>query len=228
MNPTECGPYRLLSLLARGGMAEIFEAEPGPDAPEGLPARLVVKRLLARHAKKPDFIRLFRREAELALRLSHDGIVRVFDVGEAADAHYIAMELVPGRDLRGIGGRSHERGEAIPYALAARLAATVAEALDHAHGLTDDEGWPLGLVHRDVCPHNILVSWDGAAKLADFGIARAADRAAGVRPGQLTGRVGYLSPEQVQGLDVDPRSDVFSHSTVSPLSSVSQYRHGSL
>ena len=205
-----CGPYKLGPLLAKGGMAEIFAATPGPGAPQGLPAGLVVKRLLPRHASRPDFIRLFQREAEIVRQLDHPGIVKVFDVGQDGDSHYMVMERIHGRDLKAVMSGAAERGEPLPFGLAALIAARVAEALDHAHELSDEEGWPLGLVHRDICPHNVLVSWQGDVKLSDFGIARAADRAAGVRPGQLTGRVGYLSPEQVQGLEVDSRSDVFS------------------
>jgi len=172
------GPYRLVRRLATGGMAELFLAR--REAEGGFARELVVKRILPNLALSAEFRRMFRAEARLAALLSHPNIVQVYDYGSVTEDDtetlYLAMELVRGVDLQGLLGRAAEdRRAGAPYALpphhAAKIVALVCEGLAHAHALTVD-GTPAEIVHRDVTPSNVLLSFDGAVKLADFGIAK--------------------------------------------------------
>jgi serine/threonine protein kinase len=205
--PTAFGKYLLLERISVGGMAEVFRAK--AFGVEGFERLVAVKRILSNVAEDKEFIRMFIEEAKLSVQLNHANIAQIFDLGVVEGAYYIALEHVHGRDLRSIFERCRQLGEAMPVAQACFLAMKVCEGLDYAHNKRDQSGQELSLVHRDVSPQNILVSFEGEVKLIDFGIAKAAGTVT-TQGGILKGKLGYMSPEQVRGLPVDRRSDVFS------------------
>ncbi|MBI2894913.1 MAG: protein kinase [Deltaproteobacteria bacterium] len=205
--PQRFGRYELTSLIARGGMAEIFVATQRSEG--GFSRRVVVKRILPHLGCDPEFTRMFLDEARIAMRLSHPHIAHTYDVGKEGDEAFIVLELVDGPSLRDLSKRGR-----LPEGVALRIAADVAAALSHAHRLTDDAGHPLAIVHRDVSPHNILVGRDGSVKLIDFGIAKARTQLHDTESGSLKGKFAYMAPEQFQGSGVDPRTDLFSLSVV--------------
>ncbi len=203
--PTPFGKYLLLERIAVGGMAEIWLAV-RQEAPR---QRLVVKRLLPSLADDPAFVTLFLDEARIGAQLDHPGIVPVHDLGREPTGYFMAMDYVPGADLRALLARQRQRRLFLPVPLACRVAQRVAEALDHAHRGHGHDGLPLRVVHCDLSPANVLLGFDGGVRVIDFGVASAAFRAH--REGRiLRGKFGYLSPEQVRGLPVDRRADVFS------------------
>src|SRR5438094_566098 len=153
---------------------------------------------------------MFVDEARIAVQLSHANIVQVLELGKHDESLFIAMEYVSGRDLRQLLDRYRRRGEPLPIPQACAIAARVCEALDYAHRKRDASENPLGIVHRDVSPQNVLVSFDGAVKLIDFGIAKAERRLQKTQSGILKGKFSYMSPEQVRGEPLDHRSDVFA------------------
>jgi serine/threonine protein kinase/tetratricopeptide (TPR) repeat protein len=217
------GRYRLLDRLGRGGMAEVFKAK--SFGVEGFEKILVIKRILPELAKSKRFSDLFVHEAKLAVRLSHANIVQVFDLGTVEESsgltYYIAMEYVAGLDLATLLARARSQKLVLPPGMCVYIAAEVAKGLDHAHRRRDEQMRPLGIVHRDVSPQNILVSWEGEVKVTDFGIANARDmldrsreseppRPSEAQGAQLHGKYSYMSPEQARGEAVDARSDLFS------------------
>ncbi|MDW8361613.1 MAG: protein kinase [Myxococcales bacterium] len=211
--PVAFGPYELLERIAEGGTAEVWRARSRGVA--GFEKSLVIKRVLPEYSAQPEYTELLVREAKIAARLSHPNIVQIFELGCIDRTHYIAMELVRGRDLGAVMqrlGAVPQPGEALPLALRLWIAAEVARALDHAHRQKDDEGRPLGIVHRDVSPQNVLLGDEGEVKVADFGIARANQVGLGrdEDPRVLRGKYAYMSPEQARGEPLDRRSDVFS------------------
>lgn len=217
------GRYQLLERLGEGGMAEVFKAK--SFGVEGFEKVLVIKRILPELAKQPRFVDLFVHEAKLAVRLSHANIVQVFDLGRVdhgdreAPSYFIAMEYVAGLDLATLLARCRKRNNLVPFGMAVFLTAEVAKALDHAHRRRDEQGRPLGIVHRDISPQNILLSWEGEVKVTDFGIAKARDSlfeedVVISRPGRVHGKLSYTSPEQAEGRPLDSRSDLFSLGTV--------------
>src|SRR5262245_10819107 len=166
------GKYELLARLAAGGMAEIFKAR-YPVA-GGLSKQVVIKRILPHHAENPRFIRMLTNEARIAMGLSHGNIAQVFDFGEIDDDWFIAMEYVDGQSLSGVIKRAREEGiPTIPTSLAVLIAVEMLKGLHYAHTRLDEGGSPLELVHRDVSPQNVLLSYEGQVKLVDFGIAKA-------------------------------------------------------
>ncbi|HET7753368.1 MAG TPA: protein kinase [Anaeromyxobacteraceae bacterium] len=201
------GKFRLVELLASGGMADVWRAEmPGAA---GFVKEIALKLVRGEHREDDAFTRMFIQEARLASRLDHANIVHVFDLGRVDGHYYIAMELVRGRSLRDVTDRCREMGVRFGVPRAVHVGAEVARALAYAHRLEVD-GRPAGLVHRDVSPHNVLVSIEGEVKLADFGIARAAGADELTRAGTIKGKLAYMSPEQARGEPVDGRADVFS------------------
>ncbi len=209
--PSQFGRYQLLERIAAGGMAEVFLAR--SFGVEGFEKRLVIKRILPELAKNPRFVALFVHEAKLSVCLSHPNIVQVFDLGRVAEDHYIAMELIHGRDLTHVLRVLRRNGDRLPLPIAVTIAAAVARGLAYAHARTAPDGRPLHLVHRDVSPHNIMLSFDGDVKLVDFGIARLEGDAVAVGPDALRpggGKFAYMSPEQASGGPLDGRSDVYS------------------
>jgi serine/threonine protein kinase len=206
---SEFGPYRLLERVAVGGMAEVFKAK--RTGVEGFEKVVAVKRILPHLSDNDAFVEMFVHEAKLVAGLTHPSIVQIFDLGRIGRSYYISMEYVHGRDLRSIQGRAREKGLRVPLDLGLRVASQVCAALDYAHRKLDEHGRPLEIVHRDVSPPNILISFEGDVKLVDFGIAKAATKAQ--RPtdsGILRGKLLYMSPEQAWGRPIDRRSDVFS------------------
>lgn len=205
-------PYVIEKRLAAGGMAEVFVAK--RTGPHGFEKRVALKRILPQFAIDSDFVHMFIDEARLAARLDHANIVQVFDFGQHDGSFYIAMELVDGSNVNQLLRAVAARDEAVPLDIALHIAWEGAAALAHAHALRDDDGEPLRIVHRDVSPANLLITRDGHIKLSDFGIARAASFEARTQTGQLRGKLGYMSPEQVLGRELDGRSDVFTLSTI--------------
>lgn len=210
--PRRFGKYTLLAHLATGGMADVFLAR--QRGPGGFNRECVLKRILPHLSQDEGFVQMFLEEARIVARLSHPNIVSTFDLGQVNNDYFLALEYVDGLTLERILDLEKARGEqAMPWPIAVRIIASIAEGLDHAHKARDSAGVPLLLVHRDVSPSNIVVSRDGVAKVLDFGIAKAMaarDQKLKTGVGIIRGKVPYMSPEQVQGLELDARSDVFS------------------
>lgn len=219
--PQIFGKYTLLSHLATGGMAQVYLAK--QRGPSGFEKELVIKRILPHLAADPSFVQMFLAEATLAARVNHPNIAHIYELGDHEGDYYIAMEYVAGITLEKILDLARERGQTgLPWPIAVRIIASAAEGLDHAHKARDGEGRLLQLVHRDVSPSNIMVNWEGVAKILDFGIAKSQvvddDTGSGVKVrtgvGVLKGKLPYMSPEQLQGLELDARSDIFSLGSV--------------
>ena len=202
------GKYRLLEPLASGGMADVFRAEVAGAA--GVTKEVALKLVRGEHGPESEFVRMFIQEARLASRLTHANVVQVFEFDEVEGRYYIAMELVRGRNLARVVDRARELGLRLGLARVVHVGVEVARGLAYAHRLAGPDGAPLGLVHRDVSPHNVLVSFEGEVKIADFGIARAMNRAGITEPGTIKGKIAYMAPEQARGDAVDARADVFS------------------
>ena len=224
------GKYLLERKLAEGGMAEIFLARPGPGASASALASagasltgtgaltndkrgaIVVKRLFSHHSAEKEFVRMFFNEAQLASRLKHPNIVDIFDQGEFEGTYYLAMEYIAGEDLRSIAQQADVVDKRPPFAVVCRIIIDMLAGLHYAHTLTDDDGRPLGLVHRDISPQNVLVTYDGVVKVIDFGIAKATQKHNNeqTQAGLIKGKYAYMSPEQTRSGALDARSDVFS------------------
>ena len=200
--------YLLLDKIAAGGMAEVYRAK--SLGVEGFEKIVAVKRILPALAEDAEFVRMFISEAKIAGLLSHANIAQILELGRIEGTHFIAMEYVWGKDLRRILTRFAHLRQPMPPPMAAWIVAKMLEALDHAHRKRGPDGRPLGIIHRDVSPQNVLVSYDGLVKLIDFGIAKAAGRADQTRAGVIKGKLAYMSPEQVRGLPIDHRSDLFA------------------
>ena len=201
------GQYLLLRRIARGGMAEVFLAQ--QKGLEGFDRRVAVKRILPHLLDSPDFVKMFLSEAKLAAQLTHPNVVHIYDFGKVEGDYFLAMEYVDGVHA----GQVFKLGEKemLPPTLVARVGADAASALHYAHEMRGANGQPLGLVHRDVSPANIMISYDGVVKLCDFGIAKAAALTDQLtNPGQVKGKYAYMSPEQTVAAPLDGRSDVFS------------------
>ena len=200
------GKYTILHPLASGGMAELFLAR--ADGIEGFSKLVVLKRILPHRAANERFIRMFLNEARLVATLDHPNIAQVYDIGVEGDEYFFTMEYVHGKDVRGI---MHHHPVGLPsLAQALHIAIGVCAGLHFAHEARDASGKPLHLVHRDVNPQNVLVSYDGAVKLVDFGIAKAASAISETEEGTVKGKYGYMSPEQCLGAQLDRRSDIFT------------------
>ena len=200
------GKYALVSKIGTGGMAEVFLAR--TTVAQGLAKTLVIKKIHPAYAKSRQFVAMFVDEAKIALGLNHPNIVQVFDFGAVGDTYFLAMENVEGLDLLRLLQDCAKERRRIPYGLAAYIVQQLGKGLDYAHKKTDEFGDPLQIVHRDISPQNVLVSWDGAVKIVDFGIARA--RHVTEDEGVIKGKFAYMSPEQARGEPVDCRSDVWS------------------
>ena len=200
------GKYSLIRKIGTGGMAEVFLAR--TSVAQGLNKTLVIKKIHTAYARSRQFVTMFVDEAKIALGLNHPNIVQVFDFGAVADTYFLAMEYVEGVDLLRLLQEAARARQRLPYGLSAYIVQQLAKGLDYAHRKTDEFGQPLGIVHRDVSPQNILLSWDGSVKIVDFGIARARD--VHEEDGVIKGKYAYMSPEQARGEPVDCRSDVFA------------------
>jgi eukaryotic-like serine/threonine-protein kinase len=203
-DPVAFGRYYLLGLIARGGMAEVYRAKPLTE--KRLLAVKVMRPQLAREAR---FIDMFHREGKLAMMLDNRCIVRTVEVGQHDGRHYITMEYIGGRDLTQVLRRCQESQQRIPVPHAVYIAARIAEGLHFAHTLVGPDGRLLNIVNRDVSPSNVRLSYDGDVKLLDFGIAQALMKFTS-EIGILKGKFSYMSPEQIRGMPLDARTDVFS------------------
>ena len=204
--PSRFGRYLLLDRLASGGMAEVYRARSSTDGNR----IIAIKCMLPALADDEEFANMFVDEAKLASQLQHPNIVQIYELGRFAEQLYIAMELINGRDLRAIVRKAKKRGKPLDTQFVAYVIAKAAEGLDYAHHKTALDGTPLRLVHRDVSPQNILVSYDGEVKVVDFGIAKADMRRTASRVGILKGKFAYMAPEQVKTGEVDGRTDIFA------------------
>jgi tetratricopeptide (TPR) repeat protein/tRNA A-37 threonylcarbamoyl transferase component Bud32 len=201
------GKYHVLARIAQGGMAEVYKVKTVGIA--GFEKVQALKRILPAQAQRSRFIRSFIDEARIAVELNHRNIVQVFDFGKADGELYLAMELIEGKDLRTASVQAKARGVPLPAKLACHIVAEVAAGLDFAHRKTDEVGRPLGIVHCDVSPANIMLSTDGYVKILDFGVARASF-ASELDQGRLRGKPRYMSPEQTDGAPATAASDVFA------------------
>ena len=206
--PVPFGKYLLLERINVGGMAEVFKAK--AFGVEGFERLVAVKRILPSIAEDQEFIDMFIDEAKIAVQLTHANIAQIFDLGKVLDSYFIAMEFVGGKDLRTIFDRSKKKNEPLPVPMVCYAVMKVCEGLDYAHNKRDSSGREMHVVHRDVSPQNLLVSYDGEVKVIDFGIAKAANKMGRTQAGILKGKFGYMSPEQVRGQNLDRRSDVFA------------------
>ncbi len=206
--PTPFGKYYLLERINVGGMAEVFKAK--VMGVEGFERIVALKRILPHIAEDEEFITMFIDEAKIAVQLQHANIAQIFDLGKVDDAYFIALEYVQGRDLRGIFDDLRKHRQTMPLPQVCYVIMQVCEGLDYAHNKRDAQGRALNLVHRDVSPQNVLIGYEGEVKLIDFGIAKAAGKASKTQAGILKGKFGYMSPEQVRGLSIDRRSDIFA------------------
>jgi serine/threonine-protein kinase len=203
------GRYTLLKRIGEGGMAEVFTAI--LSGAEGFERLVVIKRLRPHLALNPDAVAQFIDEAKLGSVLTHSNIVTVSDFGKVGDGYFLAAEYVSGHTLAAISARHAEKfGRPLPAAFVFYMAHEVLAALGYAHERTDPNGRPLGIVHRDVSPTNVMVNFEGEVKLLDFGIVKATERVSRTREGNVKGNVGYMSPEQARGGEVSNRSDLYS------------------
>ena len=206
----QVGRYAVVRRLAVGGMAEVYLAR--ARGPHGFARQVVLKRIRPELARTGQFRRMFADEARVAAHLQHVNIAHVLDVGDEDGEPYLVMEYVEGHDVHALLKDAGGRG--LPIHVAAAIGLGVAAGLDHAHRRRDGEGRPLGIVHRDVSPSNVMVAFDGNVKLLDFGVAKAQGAREVTRAGTVKGKLEYMSPEQALGLPVDQRSDLFSLGTL--------------
>jgi len=200
--------YQILAKLATGGMAEIFLAR--GEGVAGVERYCVLKRILRDRASDVHFVRMFLDEARLAAQLQHPNIAQVYDIGKLGDSYFFTMEYVHGETVRALLHRAQGLRRKLPINCVLTIAAGTAAGLHHAHARLGFDGRALGIVHRDVSPSNLMVSYEGGVKVVDFGVAKAADRAQETKSGTVKGKISYLSPEQCKGKRVDRRSDLFS------------------
>ncbi len=202
------GKYQLIRQLAIGGMAEVYLAR--ANGIEGFQKKVVLKRILPQYATNEDFVRMFLSEARLAATLDHPNVVSVYDIGSTVGNYYFTMEYIRGQDVRAILKNEHRHQRSVPLGNALAITRGLCAGLHYAHEKCGPDGKPLGIVHRDVSLSNIFVSYDGAVKILDFGVAKVAAHESQTRAGTLKGKIAYMSPEQCQGESLDRRSDVFA------------------
>ncbi|MCB0219713.1 MAG: serine/threonine protein kinase [Chrysiogenetes bacterium] len=202
------GRYRIVKKIASGGMGEIYLAS--LEREEGFSKQVVIKKLLPSLSRNPAFVSMFNNEARLAAQLSHTNVIQIFDFGRMEDTQFIAMEWVHGENLGDVLSAAKERKAPIPLRVALDVALGVLRGLDYAHRKLGPKGERLDLIHRDIAPKNILLSYEGDVKIIDFGLAKAAAASDATEGGALKGSYCYMSPEQVGGRAMDARSDLFS------------------
>jgi serine/threonine protein kinase len=205
---TETQRYRVVERIAAGGMAEVYRGESAGI--EGFRKKVAIKRVLPKLSQNREFIHMFLDEARLCAYLSHSKCVQVFDIGQAAGAHFIVMEFVDGADLQGVLEHLQRSGQSMPVEVACLIAMHVCEGLAYAHDACDHLGAPLGIVHRDISPHNVLMTRHGEVKLVDFGLAKASSHLTADEEDIVKGKFGYLAPEVTLGQGADRRVDIFA------------------
>jgi serine/threonine protein kinase len=208
LRPQMFGRYLLLDKVASGGMAEVWRGKLSGE--QGFQRIYAIKKILPHVAEDTEFITMFTDEALITSSLQHANIGQVFEFSKIGDTFYIAMEYISGKDLKTVWSYNRSRKSTLPLELAAYAVQKMADGLDYAHRRTDNYGNDAGIVHRDVSPQNVLLSWDGEVKVIDFGIAKASEKSGRTRPGTLKGKFAYMSPEQIRGLGLDGRADVFA------------------
>ena len=208
MNPQMFGRYLLLDRVAAGGMAEVWRGKVTGEA--SFQKIVAIKKILPHVAEDEDFIAMFKDEALITGQMEHANIGQVHEFSKVGDVYYIAMEYISGRDLKSVWAWSKARGQIMPIELSAFIVGKMAEGLNYAHDCVDSQGNSIGVVHRDISPQNVLLSWQGEVKIIDFGIAKAAEKSGKTRPGTLKGKFAYMAPEQIRGLPLDGRSDIFA------------------
>ena len=206
--PIRFGKYVLLEKIATGGMAELFRAMIAGD--QGFEKLVAIKKILPHLTDQQEFIHAFIDEAKLAALLQHPNIVQIYDFGSIQGSYYISMEHLFGQDLHSIMARSKETRSPLKLHHILSIVGRICEGLEYAHALRDLKGEPLHLIHRDINPVNILVTYEGEVKIVDFGIAKASGKNTKTRQGFIKGKIGYMSPEQASASHVDHRSDIFS------------------
>jgi serine/threonine protein kinase len=202
------GKYQYAKKLATGGMAEVWLAK--QVGIEGFNRHVVVKRILPHLAEDQEFVQMFLNEAKIAARFNHPNIAQIFELGEENGTYFIAMEFIHGEDLGRVMRRAWSSGQWVARHIALRIVADACQGLHYAHTRTGDTGQPLRVVHRDISPQNILVSFDGAVKVVDFGIAKAADQMSNTKSGAIKGKFAYMAPEQAGGKPLDGRTDLYA------------------
>lgn len=202
------GKYQLEKKLATGGMAEVWLAK--QTGIEGFQRHVVIKRILPHLAEDPEFVQMFLNEAKIASRFNNPNIAQIYDLGEQGGTYFIAMEFIHGEDLGRVMRRAWSTGQWVARHIALRVVADACGGLYYAHTRVDEQGRPLRVVHRDISPQNILISFDGAVKLVDFGIAKAADQVSMTKSGAIKGKFAYMAPEQAAGKPLDGRTDIFA------------------
>lgn len=208
LKPSLFGKYVLLERVSVGGMAEVHRVRP-LNAPN-FKRFLALKRILPNLAEDEEFIAMFVDEAKIAVQLHHRQVCQIYELGQLNDSFYIVMEYIAGKNLLQMMQRFRAQKKIMSVTQAAFIVQRVCEGLDYAHRKLGEDGSPLNIIHRDISPQNILVSYDGEVKVIDFGIARAASKNKQTQVGVLKGKFGYMSPEQANGEDVDRRSDIFA------------------
>jgi hypothetical protein len=206
--PIPFGKYLLLDRINIGGMAEVWRGK--TFGAGGFERLVAIKRILPNIAEDEEFITMFIDEAKITVQLTHANIAQIYELGHISNSYFIAMEYIAGKDMRAIFDRCRKKGEPAPVPLVCYLMSKACEGLDYAHRKKDGMGQDLSIVHRDISPQNILISYEGECKVIDFGIAKAAGKASKTQAGILKGKFGYMSPEQIRGLPLDRRSDVFA------------------
>jgi serine/threonine protein kinase len=200
--------YRVIEKIAAGGMAEVFRAESA--GLEGFKKTVAIKRVLPHLSQKKEFIGMFLDEARLSAALSHSNVVQVFDIGVGDDTYFIVMEYVDGANLKSVIEHRKQLGKPLPLEIACLITLRTCEGLAYAHEALDALGQPLGIVHRDVSPPNVLITRHGEVKVVDFGLAKANSQLEASQPGIIKGKFSYLSPEAALGEEVDQRTDIFA------------------
>jgi len=204
------GSYRLIAELGHGGMADVFLAAVEGPMGSGFTKLAVVKRLRSHLVEDPEFVSMLIDEARLTSRLAHPNVVQLFEVGHVDGEYFLAMEHLEGQPLHRIQQRAKRRGITVPREVYYGIICDVLAGLHYAHELADFDGTPFDVVHRDVTPHNVFVTYAGAVKVVDFGIAKAVGRVTETKHGIVKGKIRYMSPEQAAGAELDRRTDIFA------------------
>ena len=206
--PTRFGKYLLVEKLATGGMAQLYRAK--IIGVEGFEKFIAIKQILPHLAHEEELITSFIDEAKLAALLNHQNVVQIYDFGSMENSYFITMEFLFGKDLRAVNAKAKEKGTPVSLENALYLISKVCAGLDYAHKLKDFQGKSLNIIHRDISPQNIFLTYEGDVKIVDFGIAKAASQSTITQVGMIKGKVAYMSPEQAAGKVIDHRSDIFA------------------
>ena len=208
LEPISFGKYLLLDRIAVGGMAELYRARITGE--QGFEKLIAIKKLLFHLTEEEELVNAFIEEAKLAALLQHQNIGQIYDFGNIEGDYFIAMELLFGKDLRLTLDKSKEKNRPLHLEYALYISSRICAGLDYAHNMKDLEGRPLNIIHRDISPQNIFITYDGEVKILDFGIAKAGSKTTTTAQGVIKGKVAYMSPEQAGGGEIDQRSDIFS------------------